>query len=355
MFEARTVFVLGAGASQEVGLPVGSGLLEQICKLIEIRFDYMSQKNGDFLIVDALKIMLNEGREVERLNAHIQAAHQVLRSAEQGLSIDNIVDALENEEVERVAKLGIVRAIQLAEGASRCFAKPSDHRKELDLVSFNKSWYDSFTKAICEKRRKSEVARIFDNISIVSFNYDRCIERYLPFSIANYYGISTQEVIDIMPSLKIVRPYGIAGLLPWMKGPPDKYQSENRLDALRLANASEMIRTFTQGVADEATSQLIRQEISRAERIVFLGFAFHPQNMKILEAEVNQRTEVLATAHSASDNDKAAIKDSILRTFGFRTDVNSSIVVAPETCSGLFKSYWRTITAPPSSARVQTH
>ena len=38
MFESKTVFVLGAGASHEVGLPVGSGLAEIISKKLDIRF-----------------------------------------------------------------------------------------------------------------------------------------------------------------------------------------------------------------------------------------------------------------------------------------------------------------------------
>lgn len=347
MFEAKTVLVLGAGASAEVGLPVGDALLKDICKLIDIKFDFGSQKSGDHLITSALKLVLKEGREANKLNEHLHAAWQVIRSAQQGISIDHIVDALEDERVERVAKLGIVRAIQLAEENSQFFMRPSDHRHELNLLQYRSTWYDALTKAICEKRKKSDLHSVFENISIVSFNYDRCIERYLPVSIANYYGVSTSEIHQLMPQLEIVRPYGIAGHLDWMRRTDEIHGHELGLEASRLANASEMIRTFTQGVADEAISKRIQTCISDAERVIFLGFAFHPQNMSILEARVDQNTEVLATAHSASDNDRKVIQDSILKTFGYRGDRPSSIIIAAETCSGLFRSYWRTITAPP--------
>ena len=355
MFEAKTVLVLGAGASVEVGLPVGSQLLDDICKLIDIKFDFSSQKSGDRTIFDALKIVVNEDREVVKTNEHLHCAWQILKSAEQGLSIDNIVDALEDERIELIAKLGIVRAIQMAEEKSQCFSKPLDHNKELELSHFKSSWYDSLTKAICEKRRVSDISKVFENLSIISFNYDRCIERYLPFSIANYYGVSSQTILDLMPRLKIVRPYGIAGLLPWMPNPISKYNSDHRIHAAQLANSAEMIRTFTQGVADETVSAEIRSVISDAERIIFLGFAFHPQNMEILTAKVDQSTQVLATAHSASENDRRVIQDSILNTFGYRGDRPSSIFIAPETCSELFRSYWRTITAPPLAKSIRYH
>jgi hypothetical protein len=347
VFEAKTVFVLGAGASAEVGLPVGNALLNEICKLIDIKFDFGSQKSGDHLITSALKLILKEGREVSKINEHIHAAWQIIRSAQQGISIDHIVDALEDTRVELVAKLGIVRAIQLAESSSEYFMRPSDHRHELNLLKFKNTWYDDLTKAICEKRKKSELQSVFENISIVSFNYDRCMERYLPVSIGNYYGIPTPEIQQLMPSLEIVRPYGIAGRLEWMSPTKERHGCEMGLEVARLANASEMIRTFTQGVADEAISQRVQTCISEAERVIFLGFAFHPQNMSILEAKVDQNTEILATAYLASDNDRRVIQDSILKTFGYRGDKPSSIIIAAETCSSLFRSYWRTITAPP--------
>ncbi len=37
MFRAKTVFVIGAGASVEVGLPMGPELLKQIVKLTHTR------------------------------------------------------------------------------------------------------------------------------------------------------------------------------------------------------------------------------------------------------------------------------------------------------------------------------
>ena len=71
MFRAKTVFVIGAGASVEVGLPMGSELLKQIVKLTDIKFEYYTHKSGDPAILEALKIILNENGEVTKLNQHL--------------------------------------------------------------------------------------------------------------------------------------------------------------------------------------------------------------------------------------------------------------------------------------------
>lgn len=64
MFRAKTVLVIGAGASVEVGLPMGSELLRQIVQLTDIRFDHRQKSSGDLAIVEALRLVLNEGAEV---------------------------------------------------------------------------------------------------------------------------------------------------------------------------------------------------------------------------------------------------------------------------------------------------
>jgi hypothetical protein len=50
MFRAKTVLVDGAGASAEVGLPVGDKLLKQIVNLTDLRYDRNQLKTGDHLL-----------------------------------------------------------------------------------------------------------------------------------------------------------------------------------------------------------------------------------------------------------------------------------------------------------------
>ena len=77
MFRAKTVLVIGAGASAEVGLPMGPQLLQQIVQLTNMTFDYNQLRTGDHVILDALKLCLDEGREVVKINEHLKAAWQL--------------------------------------------------------------------------------------------------------------------------------------------------------------------------------------------------------------------------------------------------------------------------------------
>lgn len=142
MFRAKTVFVLGAGASAEVGLPVGDQLLTSICKLLDFRFDFGQRKSGDYVVLEALKKLLNtemNSREsVDELNAHIHKGRQIIASSKQAISIDNIVDALNDKETELVAKLAIVRAIHIAEKSSEFFRVNRERPEEIDYGL----WFD---------------------------------------------------------------------------------------------------------------------------------------------------------------------------------------------------------------------
>lgn len=302
------------------------------------------------MIAQALKNIINEGRDVKIFNDHLHAARQTISSAKQAISIDNIVDALEDQKIELIAKLGIVRAIQRAEQKSRKFQKSEDGHDSLKLENFRATWYDSLTKILCEKRRKTDIDNIFDNISFVSFNYDRCIEHYLPYSISNYYGVQLDRVRTLMPKLQIHRPYGIAGYLPWMgkSGDPSHFEHSS---ANALAEAAGLIRTFTEGVEKPDTLENMRNELSMAERVIFLGFAFHPQNMSILKCKLPQNAEFLATAQGLSVSDKRVVAENIGDTFGLRPDRTRRISIAGLSCNDLFNSFWRTITAP--ARRVQ--
>lgn len=156
MFRAKTLLVLGAGASFEVGLPVGATLLTQITDLLDFKFEFGSQlTSGDRPLLEALKAVLDEGRDVAKLNEHLMAGQQLRKSAQQALSIDNVIDALEDPKIELVGKLGILRAILKAEAESSFFRPAQEHGNDIDTQRFSTTWYGSLTKLLTENIKKS--------------------------------------------------------------------------------------------------------------------------------------------------------------------------------------------------------
>ena len=56
MFHKPTVFIIGAGASFEVGLPLGAELKTRVADTLKFRFDHIKgQTDGDFELFEVLK------------------------------------------------------------------------------------------------------------------------------------------------------------------------------------------------------------------------------------------------------------------------------------------------------------
>ena len=51
----KNIFIIGAGASKEANLPTGDELKKIITELLDINFDFSTQKSGDRTIVGALR------------------------------------------------------------------------------------------------------------------------------------------------------------------------------------------------------------------------------------------------------------------------------------------------------------
>jgi hypothetical protein len=349
VFRAKTLFVIGAGASVEVGLPVGIELLRQIVNLTDIRFDHYQQQSGDRAIVAALKILLKEGSEVEKLNAHLAAGWQLAKSAKQAISIDNVIDALEDPKIELVGKLGIVRAILKAEADSPFFKMNDKLPKTLDMSRFDGTWYSGLTQLLTENVRRSEIGALFENFQVINFNYDRCLEHYLPFSLADYYGIELTAIREIMQTLVVHRPYGIAGKLPWQKGEGQSVEFGGG-DPNQLAAIAQQVRTFTERVEEGDELESMKVAVANADRIIFLGFAFHRQNVELLAQKVQSHTEIVGTTLGISESDKSVIDTELTNAFGLENHFGKSEVeLANSTCHQFFKEYWRTLTAAKSA------
>ncbi len=50
MFRSKTLFVVGAGASKEVNIPIGTELAEEIANLLYFEFDHFSKLQKGFPI-----------------------------------------------------------------------------------------------------------------------------------------------------------------------------------------------------------------------------------------------------------------------------------------------------------------
>lgn len=344
MFGSKTLFIVGAGASNEAGLPTGADLKTLVANNIDIRFEgYNEQISGNPEITGALN------QHVRQVNAdrpdigpYIEAAWRIRDAMPQSISIDNYIDAHRDEPIiALVAKLGIGAAILGAERGSRLYFDEAERNTKLNFKHVEETWYMKFWQQLTENVAKNEVEDVFRNVSFITFNYDRCIEHFLLSSLQNYYGISFDKSCELVNDLTILHPFGLVGQLSWQTEiGGTQFGVKGGVPLLDIAG---QLRTFTERVGDEEAINEIRGIVQTADTIVFLGFAFHKLNMDLLKPNGTSKTKrVFATASGISSSDCEVVKATILETL--QPKKTPKIFLRNDLrCNTLFDEYWRTI------------
>lgn len=352
MFKSKTLLVVGAGASCEAGFPSGEKLKVEIANILDIRFDDWGSRlvSGDHKMVEAFRQAAREaGDPRENINPYLHKAwriRDVVPAA--AISIDNFLDAHRGDaQMELCGKLGIVKSILDAERSSK-FRAHREGDSSFRLNDLLGTWYVGFLQMLTEGITKDDVGRVFENLSIITFNYDRCIERFLCQGLADYYDLTDSEAQNLVSELPIYHPYGKVGPLPWQSNVGAVPFGSDRANLIEL---SKQIKTFTEGLDDAQLRGGIHDAVGEAEVIVFLGFAFHPLNMELLTpgyATAAQR--IYATTLGLSDSDEAVIEDDIQKMLGldnlaFFDDPSLKPDMAKLTCGDFFRHYFRSISA----------
>ena len=335
-----TVIVVGAGASQEAGLPTTPQLKRTIAKYLDMKFEPSGALGGDPEIAEVLHTRGD-------INQAISACRQISDALPQAMSIDNFIDAHQgNSEIEFFGKLAIVRAILEAEKRSRLYVDPSNIYNRLKFGSVEETWFNMFWQRISENCQADGLKERLASVVFIVFNYDRCIEHFLYHSIHNYFGLGKDQAATLVNSMQVYHPYGMVGSLPWTDGPaPMEFGAEpTSQDLMRLA---EHIKTFTEGTDPDASEiAAIRNHVIQADRLVFLGFAYHRQNLELLrrtgdsQEDQNIGTKCFGTAVGISDVDLGTIVQEVADYCGASLSPNQERNL---TCCDLFGTYRRAL------------
>lgn len=344
MFKSRTLFVVGAGASAELGLPVGAGLKTKIAEKLSFSFQHGRDLiKGDWRIYEAIRAMAHATSE--NPGAYTQAGRRISVGMQIAPSIDTFLDAHKDDNhVVASGKLGIASAILEAESNSKLYA---DYRQgdRPDMARAEGTWLPAVASRMVEGVGKGDLHALFNNVSFITFNYDRCIELFLYHAIQDYYGITGEQSSELMRSLEIRHPYGVVGRLPWQTGGGDPVPFGAELEGRSLLKVSERIKTFTERVDEGDQLESMKSLVQKAQTIVFLGFSFQAQNMELLAVRNKGSTgRVFSTAFGFSQSDCAVISADIRRAL-MRHDGDVSIELRNSLkCFDLFNEYSKSIT-----------
>lgn len=317
---AKTVIVLGAGASRDVGFPLGEGLIDNIIN------NHQSEKHADAVarILHNSKTYIRQNNLMECLPSSVtdilsnSNADLILNQPSDftswtGLlhhpaSIDQFI--YYRKDFSLIAKLNILLALSKFEKTEIFDSVNLAPQNYENFFGVNKTWYRNlFNNIIDSSPDLNGLLRILSEIHFITFNYDRSLEFYLLKSIKAIFPNSNVKEKD----LPITHVYGKLGNLdqeernhlPFRTLNPNSIVNQSIQDApitfkvdkrpnnrtynslgfqqrdlewLQLAN---QIQTYG-STFNEATARDIQRMIREAENVYVFGFQFQKQNFQIL-------------------------------------------------------------------------
>lgn len=303
MFRRRTLIVIGAGASHEAGLPCGADLVLEISNKLDIRFRGYDEQYGagDLDLFDSVT-NLHRGEET----AYQRGALLIRDGIHLSNSIDDFLDLHQNDRhTILIGKAAIVKCILEAERSSSLHFDDSNIYNSINFRALHATWFVKFTKMLGRGVTRDKAHEIFDNVSFVVFNYDRCLELFLHHAVRRLYGLSEQDAGSICSKARIIHPYGMVAPLRISSGMGVPF-GHTQVNCGQLAGN---IKTYTEQVLAEDELATIRQEVAEAKCIVFLGCKFHEPNMRMLAPlKPIKPIPVFSTSFGISDDDADNIR-----------------------------------------------
>ncbi|MEH2590276.1 hypothetical protein [Bradyrhizobium sp. AZCC 1721] len=310
MFNRKTLFIMGAGAGADVNMPVGTKLALDIHNLTKVTLSHGYVERGTF-DEEFTRTFFERGKG--NAQSYLDAFDLIHKGIFFANSIDDFLNIHEGSpEVVEVGKAAIIRSILLAEKASHLFVDPSNIYNTLDLMKVHTSWLTKLMRVLGPGRKAPDVEHVLDDVTFINFNYDRCLEHFLMHALHLQYGITRERARQIVGNAKIIHPYGWVGPLERVPfgGPPHGGLSYDEL--------SKQIKTYTEQVEEESTLFSIHEAIREADCIVFLGFAYHSQNMTLLfdrHATPKKTVPIFGTALYMSAADASEVSNFLKDIF----------------------------------------
>lgn len=235
MISVPTCLILGAGASQPYGYPLGGDLLTGIAQ-------------GAFDLPANLKALgFEEGQ---------------IRDFQQSLAASGVgsVDAY-LERVDRHREIGrIALAHQMLHHDNRA-------------ANLSTDWLGYVWRLLIEDVTKPEQLA-GNRLSIVTFNYDTSVERAIQNAIQKTFDIPSRKAAEFAAAVYIVHVYGRLPIA----------QTEDQLEPIpatpeNARGAADSLLVLHEGVDDSSELVVARQLLMQAQQRFFLGFAYLKENV----------------------------------------------------------------------------
>jgi SIR2-like domain len=256
MIRNNTVLVLGAGASQPYGFPLGGALVDQIC--------------GEILQPDSTLTSRLRQRGVSREHCHKFA--KALRGA-RPYSIDAFLEM--RPEFENVGKLSIADVLLRAENQRTLSAAPQ-----------SVDWYRYLLNNVLVLRSRDHYRAQAQRLTIITFNFDRSFERALFLSLRDAFGMTDEEARNRALEIEVHHIHGQLGEPSWLKPESDdatRFGHHAGNVGPAMVKAARSIKIVSEDVKSRAVLEHATGALGRARHVYFLGFGFDLRNLSKLQ------------------------------------------------------------------------
>ncbi len=267
MIKEKTVIILGAGASKPYGYPTGKELRNYIC--------------GNFI-----HDFFNKTK-IPRHSNYFHKIEEIINafSKSNNKSIDLFLSR--NPDYEELGKQIIAFSI---------IKNEINSKDPIKLESDEEDWFSELFELLSNQLTEPHSYQKFldNNISFITFNYDRSLE-YLLFESLNNSFTKTKasEIANVLLKIPIIHVYGKLTDLPWENS--NHFIGYRGFNLEYSTNYAKNIKVIYSSRIEETRIESAKNLIIDANRVFFLGFGFAPENMKILEIPkllANNKTKV---------------------------------------------------------------
>lgn len=277
MIEKKIVFVLGAGASETYGYPLGPKLVEKIGNNLKEKNDKTRE------IAQALVDAGANEQDLKWMEEKVVEFRNKLIGSKKS-TIDSFLGVQGNEGFVSIGKLAIAQALIPCEETGR-------------LNSFgNTNWYKGLYKlmdATFEQFDQNEC-------KFVTFNYDRSLDCFLFDAARNTYGnVNEQECVGKISRLLPVHLYGQLNVFPWQNINEGRGY-EKRCTPFLFKTIARNIKIVSDNVdmPNSLEFQIAYGLIADAEKIIFMGFGYDETNLKRLNIKLMKGKTIIGTKYN---------------------------------------------------------
>ncbi len=340
MFRPNTVIVIGAAASVNFGFPLGKSLKAAVSDRLELKFNDL---DGSVCLNRDEKRIYGFGI-LNRDHDWARAGLSINRGLTFASSIDHFLHMRASDcKLVKLGKRAIAQIIADREAACTKLHLLESGRKP-DVYRFDDTWLQTFAEICFEDVTLDRIPEALQAVSIVSFNYDRCVEQFVRLAISALYAVDFPLACKLADeNFQVLYPYGSLGKLTCFSGNYSDGHAFGDDGGPSLDTMAERIRLFTEP-ADQPNEerQTITATMQDAETVIFLGFGYHRQNIELLQVPKpnSPLRHVTGTAYGLSQKSQEITKVRLRNAFGINRDL---IHLHHQTCEQLMDSERQTL------------